>query len=347
MVTELKSLTEEVGNPHDAFFKSLLGRRALIIEFLRYYLPQEVTADFDLRTLEVVKDSFISEELRRYFSDLIFRVKLKSGEDVYVYILLEHKSAPEKWVALQLLGYKVKLWERAKEAGVEQLPLVIPVVVYHGRQRWNVGKSFRSLVAGSEREEWRRYVPDFEYYLVDLSLYSDDEIKGSVGLRVGLMLMKYIFRIELGDRLEEIVSPLKQLPDDRWLENFLPVVQYLLSVTTRLTPEQTIEKLEAAVPKNRGGIMQTVAEIWKQEGLQQGLQQGLQIAMEKGNQATAAEMALRMLNCRFGRISKRAERQILRLPLPVLKELSDVLLDFAKPSDLMAWLRGHNLKRKA
>jgi predicted transposase/invertase (TIGR01784 family) len=126
---ELKSLTEEVGNPHDAFFKSLLGRRALIIEFLRHYLPKDVTADFNLRTLEVVKDSFISEELSRYFSDLIFRVKLRSGEDAYVYVLLEHKSAPEKWAPLQLLGYKVKLWERAKDAGARMLPLVIPVVL--------------------------------------------------------------------------------------------------------------------------------------------------------------------------------------------------------------------------
>ncbi len=288
---ELKSLTEEVSNPHDAFFKSLLGRRALIIEFLRHYLPKDVTADFNLRALEVVKDSFIGEEL---------------------------------------LGYKVKLWEQAKDTGSPILPLVIPVVLYHGRRRWNIGKSFRSLVAGSEREEWRRYVPDFEYYLCDLSRYSDDEIKGSIGLQVGLMLMKYIFRRELGDRLEEIVSPLRQLPDDSWLENFLPVVKYLLSAPTRLRPEQTIEKLESAVPKNRGGIMQTVAEVWKREGLQQGLEQGLQQGFKH----------------RFGQISARAEKQILRLPLQLLKELSEASLDFAKSSDLAAWLREHSPKRK-
>ena len=92
--------------------------------------------------------------------------------------------------------------------------------------------------------------------------------------------------------------------------------------------------------------MQTVAEIWKQEGLQQGLQQGLQIAVEKGNQETAAEMTLRLLNRRFGRISQRAEKQILRLPLSTLKELGDALPVFAKPSDLTAWLREHDPNRK-
>ena len=45
----LKSLTEEVGNQHDAFFKSLLGRRAMIIEFVRHYLPTDVTAEAEER----------------------------------------------------------------------------------------------------------------------------------------------------------------------------------------------------------------------------------------------------------------------------------------------------------
>jgi hypothetical protein len=182
------------------------------------------------------------------------------------------------------------------------------------------------LVAGSDRKEWRRYVPDFEYYLVDLSLYSDDEIKGSVGLRVGLMLMKYIFRVDLGDRLEAIISPLKELPENRWLEDFAPVVKYLSSAPTKLTPEEMRKKLEAAVPKNRGGIMQTLAEVWKQEGLQQGLQQ----AEEKARQEVA-EMVLRQLNRLLGQISARAEKQLRRLPLSTLEELGDALLDFAKP----------------
>jgi hypothetical protein len=69
--------------------------------------------------------------------------------------------------------------------------------------------------------------------------------------------------------------------------------------------------------------------------------------MEKGNQETAAEMALRMLNYRFGRIGKRAEKQIRRLPLPLLEELSEALLDFAKPADLTTWLREHSPSHNA
>jgi len=317
--------------------------RALAAQFLRHYLPKDVTADFDLRTLERVKDSFVSEDLRHYFSDLIFRLKLKSGDEVYVYILLEHKSAPEKWVAFQLLGYQMKFWEQAKEAGSERLPLVIPVVVYHGRKPWNISRNFQDLIAGSERMEWRRFVPSFEYYLCDLSRYADDEIVGGPELTTGLLLLKYIFRREFGERLEEIVSPLKELPEAERRKYFLPIAKYVSSAAVGMKPEQMREKLAAAFPERKGVNMQTVAEIWKQEGLEKGLQMGL----EQGGQMAAAEMAMQLLEHRFGQISERAKRQILRLPLAVLKELGGVLLDFATPADLTAWLREHKPEPKA
>ncbi|MEP7337358.1 MAG: Rpn family recombination-promoting nuclease/putative transposase, partial [Acidobacteriota bacterium] len=128
----------ELANPHDVFFKKLIGRRATAIQFLKLYLPAEVTAPFDWRALERVEDTFISEELREHFSDLIFRIRLKDGSPIYVYILLEHKSAPERWVALQVLGYIVALWQQMKEGGAQELPLVIPVVFYHGIRVENV-----------------------------------------------------------------------------------------------------------------------------------------------------------------------------------------------------------------
>lgn len=47
-------------------------------------------------------------------------------------MLLEHKSKPEVWVALQLLRYMVRIWERLQHRKVKKLPPIIPIVVYHG-----------------------------------------------------------------------------------------------------------------------------------------------------------------------------------------------------------------------
>lgn len=96
----------EIINPHDSFFKEVLSRPEVATEFLSNYLPPEVVAVLDLSAPELVKDSFVDAELRRHYSDLLYRVRLRDGGDAFVYILFEHKSGPDKWVAFQLLRYE-------------------------------------------------------------------------------------------------------------------------------------------------------------------------------------------------------------------------------------------------
>ncbi|HEX5083364.1 MAG TPA: Rpn family recombination-promoting nuclease/putative transposase [Blastocatellia bacterium] len=111
-------------NPHDRFFKDLLSRQETAVDFLSNYLPSEIVAALDLTAPEMVKDSFIDEELRQHFSDLLYRVNLKRGGDALVYILFEHKSSPDEWVAFQLLRYEVRIWESERRNGAEKLPMI-------------------------------------------------------------------------------------------------------------------------------------------------------------------------------------------------------------------------------
>ena len=59
-----------------------------------YYRNDELV---DTDTVEMVNTSFIDEDLKEHLSDLLYRVKLVHQEgDVLIYILLEHKSRPDK-----------------------------------------------------------------------------------------------------------------------------------------------------------------------------------------------------------------------------------------------------------
>lgn len=327
----------EIANPHDVFFKKLIGRRATAIQFLKLYLPAEVIAPFDWRALERVEDTFISEELREHFSDLIFRVRLKDGSPVYVYILLEHKSAPERWVALQVLGYIVALWQQMKDGGAQELPLVIPVVFYHGQRRWNVGLHLADLIRGAERAEWRRFVPDFEYYLCDLSRYSDEEIKGASGLQAGLLLLKHIFGDEMEGQLAEIV---KTLPPGEVKSLLLPMVLYVSSAA-KITPNKIEKALKQAFSESPGGTMQTAAQIWLEQGWEKGRQEGRREGRREGRQEEASAFVLRLLTRVLGPLSPRIESRIRRLSLEQLEQLGEALLGFEKPSHLTAWLRAN------
>ncbi len=71
------------------------------------------------------------------------------------------------------------------------IPVIIPMTLYHGESKWELETSFGSLF--DSPEYLKRYVPDFEYNLNDISHVPDDEIKGTIRLRVLCLTLKYIF----------------------------------------------------------------------------------------------------------------------------------------------------------
>jgi len=136
----------KLSNPHDKFFKETFSRPEVIRSFLEEYLPDAVSAVLNLDLLELQKDSFITAELQEYFSDLLYRCPLREeGTDIFVYLLLEHKSTPERLTPLQLLEYMVRIWLQLTRQGVRQLPEIVPIVVYHGQSRWRVAQDFAEL----------------------------------------------------------------------------------------------------------------------------------------------------------------------------------------------------------
>ena len=73
----------------------------------------------------------------------------------------------------------------------------------------------------------------------------------------------------------------------------------------------------------------------KEEGRQEGQQQGRQ----EGQQQGEVNVVLRILIRRFGELSAQQRNAITNLPLPVLEDLSEALLDFGTLDDLSAWLK--------
>jgi predicted transposase/invertase (TIGR01784 family) len=193
----------ELSNPHDRVFKRVFSQPDAARDFLHHYLPASVAAALDLSTLTLHPDSFIDADLQQQFSDLLYQTRLAAGGEGFVYLLFEHKSYPDKFVAFQLLRYMVRIWEKTLlERTHALLPPILPLVFYHGLTSWQLSPQLGALVAGPEA--LRAYVPDFRYQLYDLSAYSAEEIKGSVVVQACLLLWKYVLTPELGERLPSI-----------------------------------------------------------------------------------------------------------------------------------------------
>lgn len=50
----------------------------------------------------------------------------------YIYVVIEHQSKPEELMAFRMMRYSIAAMQNHLDAGYKELPLVIPMLFYHG-----------------------------------------------------------------------------------------------------------------------------------------------------------------------------------------------------------------------
>ncbi|NOT58864.1 MAG: Rpn family recombination-promoting nuclease/putative transposase [Acidobacteria bacterium] len=311
-------------NIHDKFFRETFSDPTLMTEFLRHYLPPEFAEVLDWQRLEISKDRFVDEELSEHFSDLLCKVGVKGGSSVFVYILIEHKSSPAPWVALQLLRYMLKIWAQFPLRRNTKLPVIFPLVFYHGKQRWNVARHFNALFDEQVLGRVRELVPDFQYFLCDLSAHSKTTIEGGDSLQAALKTLRGVFddvTVEWLARLAELLVEDKT----RW-QQLMATIRYLAQ-TGKVEENDMQQALkEARVSKRKATeFKRTFLDDWFDQGQRQAL----------------LEVATEQLKHRFGALSATWQNRLKRLTLPQLKQLTVASLDFTSTGDLSAWMKEH------
>ncbi|NOX62336.1 MAG: Rpn family recombination-promoting nuclease/putative transposase [Chloroflexi bacterium] len=300
-------------NPHDRFFKQAWSQREVLVDFLQHYLPPDISAQLDPDFVFPVQRSFIDETLREHQSDLLCRVRWNDGLG-FVYILFEHKSYPDDEVAFQLLRYMVRIWEFLK-ASLKPYEAIVPVVIYHGKRPWSASPRFHDILFGLTPAV-SAYIPDFRYHLVDLSAYSDEELKGGVLLQVSLRIPKHIFDDDLVEHLPGIFGLLRELARQETGLAFLEtVIRYIMGAGEKLEPE-TLEHVVIETIPEGGDIVKTAADILMERGREQGIKQGIILGMEEGLQKGLKDGIALGLELRFGDAG-------LRL-LPEINRINDV-----------------------
>lgn len=334
-------------NPHDKFFKETLGNLAIAKDFLVNYLPDPIKKAVDISTLELQKDSFINNELVESFSDLLFKVNIQEKES-YIYFLFEHKSYTDKGIAFQLLKYMVEIWEsKMNKEGKKELPIIIPLVMYHGKANWKTPSNLGAMLNGYEviPEELKAYVPNFNYLLYDVSIFSDEEIKGKAQLRILLTLFRHIFTKDSKELQQSILQSFKYLNklEDKQtaLEYLETMIRYIFSVDTSLTStekEQIIQGIETTYPEGREVTM-AIADKWREEGWEKGLEQGLVKGMERGETKALSETAIQLLDGRFGQIPKNIKDGILTADTVTLKLLLSNIFTYESLDDVRKYIQ--------
>ncbi|WJY26389.1 Rpn family recombination-promoting nuclease/putative transposase [Sporosarcina trichiuri] len=289
----------KIQNPHDKFFKEILGNVTVAKDFLHHYLPQNIMQVIDVNTLEPHKDSFINEDLQESFSDLLFKVDINQKEG-FIYFLFEHKSYSSKETAFQLLKYMIEIWEaKMKKEEANELPMIIPLVIYHGKNNWNVKTQLGDMIKGYHKlpSDIQGYIPNFEYLMYDITRYSDEEIKGHAQLRILLTIFRDIFTKDsngLRESIHQSVSYLRELEDKQTgLEYLETLMRYIFSAGKNLTRKdmyKIIEQIDTTYPEG-SEIAMTLADMFRGEGKEEGILKGIERGLELGAKQGKLEVA--------------------------------------------------------
>lgn len=269
-------------NPHDALFKKVFSEPANAEGELRYVLPRQLAEALDFSTLRLAPASFVDEALRERHSDLLYEVELR-GHPAFVHVLFEHKSQPERFVALTLLDYMVRIWQawRVAHPDARALPAIVPVVIYHGEARWSVSRRFHDLVHGLAemppelRSTLRELVPGFRYALDRVSEQSDEALRSRAMTemaRLALLLFKHARTTEdLAARFETWLRAWWRIWDadtgTRAIEVFC---KYIYLVSPHAAPEAIVEVVGRVAGEQAKEVAMTGAEILMQRGEARG-----------------------------------------------------------------------------
>jgi predicted transposase/invertase (TIGR01784 family) len=137
----------------DRGYTNLFSNKEIFRQLVTSFVHEQWVKDLDFSSCELVPGVFVSENYKKTFSDLMYKVKWRD-RDFYIVILLEFKSAPALFVVVQVLGYIMDFYRHLiaseKEKELKKLPPVFPIMLYNGEKPWTTPLDISELIEGHE-----------------------------------------------------------------------------------------------------------------------------------------------------------------------------------------------------
>ncbi len=292
---------ENLTNTHDKFFKELFSKKEQAREFIEKTFPEVIVKKLDLNTLELDKTEYVSNKLKSNYSDIVYSCRYGKSA-IKLALLFEHKSQPEDYVHFQVLRYMLGIWETQLKQG-QSLTAIVPLIFYHGKRRWR-RRAFRDYF-GEIDESISRYQPMFEYELVDLSVFSEEEIKRlykNLELRMSLLLLKNIFGEKFQEKIRIIFEGIDEFLRTQEGEKFFEKASIYIFYNTQINIKTMEEELKQISSEASGKFSSTAMRLLSQarkegrrEGHREGRKEGRREGLHQGIDAGVKKVAFQML----------------------------------------------------
>ena len=300
---------------HDFYGRYLFTR---ILGLARYCfkqsLPSSLLKCIDWSTLSEATQTLIDLGIKTEFiPDLVYSIELvlANGTRTTVYLLIELKSSPDKKVAVQVVGYTVRISEKTL------LP-TYPMILYTGQKNWQI-LNYWQVIAGGHPELTE---PSVNHRIDSMHLWqiSETDLLSYENYGVILLLIKHIRKLHDETRLRTIFDGFHKLITVGKDLEVIWSIEYALAVENNGITTERLQEFEDKhffnIPKENR-VMPKFAistDVAEQRGREQGLEQGL----ERGRRQEREQVILAMLR------SKMAERDICKIVGISVDELAKI-----------------------
>ena len=237
---------------------------------LQDHLPSEIAVLVDFEHLpELMEGTFINGDGAKTQCDALFRVRLKSGQDARIYVLLEHKSSVDYDTPLQIARYMLNIWARELKAtpAHRKLPMILPLVFYHGLGEWTVPRSLAEMIDAPDGVD--DPLRGFAYTLRDLRRLDPWHLAQNPEVQAALVALWLVFEENVLPELLDLVTG--GMVDGSEFESH--IITYISEKFNVDAP--TLEaSLQRTKPQRWEILMGTAAESWLEQGRTEGWTEG-------------------------------------------------------------------------
>lgn len=239
--TEYKIERKQTDKKHDKLIKTILKEKQEMAKMINQFIMTKEKIEKE----ELIKctNSYITNKYKTKEADMVYKLKNKD-----IYFLVEHQSSVDNTMPYRLLNYCIDIiqeWGKNRKGNKkEYYPIVVPIVIYTGSQKWKVTTNFKNKQISTAVFE--NYKIDFKYNLIDINKLSNQTLLESNSMfGYGMLIEKSKNKQELRKNIEKMIDIEK---DKEKIDELANIIVYLLNdVLEETEQEELLSKINGKV----------------------------------------------------------------------------------------------------
>lgn len=289
---ELKDNTEDyqyINNPHDKIFRKVLDNKKEAVQIINRVLREE--DKITEKEIEKYTSNYISSDLKNSEADVVYKIK-----DKEVFFLIEHQTKVDYSMPYRILKYEIEIMESSIDKNeyknkTYEYPVVIPIVLYTGKQKWNAKLDLREM-----QFKWKKYeaIELSRYNILDINEIENDELLKEKDVISKLMIIeKSKTKEEFNKNFLKICEELKRNKDSYSIDEkelLSKAIKAIISINMANNENQKlVKKLDIWKEKDNMQVVEMLQREMKKERII-----GRRLGLEEGRKETKVEMIKNM-----------------------------------------------------